>query len=116
LMLASAAAAKDEGNAHFRRKDYDRAIRLYSEGLALLEAAGGVEHTGQITQTICAGKLQGTLYANRSECHLRRQQWVAAKDDADAALACYADTPESSVLKQKARRRLRVRLHNFVLF
>ena len=79
-------------------------MRDYSNGLGLLDAS----FAQMDLQKAGAGALQGMLYSNRAECRLRLQQWAGAKDDAEAALACAADVPESNALKQKTRRRLQV--------
>ena len=105
ILVGSAANTKDTGNENFRRKAYEVAMRDYSNGLGLLDAS----FAQMDLQKAGAGALQGMLYSNRAECRLRLQQWAGAKDDAEAALACAANVPESNALKQKTRRRLQVR-------
>jgi hypothetical protein len=115
ILVGSAANTKDTGNENFRRKAYEVAMRDYSNGLGLLDAGSKAHMDSSASafraalQKAGAGALQGTLYSNRAECRLRLQQWAGAKDDAEAALACAANVPESNALKQKTRRRLQVR-------
>ena len=69
------AAAKDAGNAAFKAKEYDEAIRLYSEALEL--DAGAAAFNSQIR-------------VNRAAAHMKRDggedDWLQAVRDTTAAL------------------------------
>lgn len=61
-MSAAAVAKKNEGNQFFKKKDYDRAIRLYGAAV-------------QLDPTYVVG------YSNRAAAYTAKAMWVEAERD-----------------------------------
>ena len=66
--MTSGEQFKDEGNAHFKAKEYSEAIAVYSLGIRV-DASNHV------------------LFSNRSACHQARQMWKEALEDGKKAVA-----------------------------
>ena len=67
---------KAQGNACYAAKDFDEAIRCYSEAL---ELAPPDDESFSYSMAV--------FYSNRAACHLQLQAWERAVDDCTAALA-----------------------------
>ncbi|KAF7301597.1 Activator of Hsp70 and Hsp90 chaperones [Mycena indigotica] len=66
--MASAAELKDLGNKAFAAKDYDKAIDLFSQGIAL-------------------DPKNHVLYSNRSACYAGKKNWAEALKDAESCVS-----------------------------
>nr|GAT46225.1 activator of Hsp70 and Hsp90 chaperones [Mycena chlorophos] len=66
--MSSAAELKDLGNKAFAAKDYDKAIDLFSQGIAL-------------------DPKNHVLYSNRSACYAGKKQWADALKDAESCVS-----------------------------
>ncbi|KAJ3836336.1 activator of Hsp70 and Hsp90 chaperone [Lentinula raphanica] len=66
-IMADANALKDQGNKAFAAKDWDKAIDLFSQAIAL----DGSNHV---------------LYSNRSAAHAGKKEWAAALKDAEKCI------------------------------
>lgn len=62
-------ALKDQGNKAFQAKDYDKAIDLFTQALAI-------------------DPQNHVLYSNRSAAQAGKRQWEAALQDAEQVLYC----------------------------
>ncbi len=64
--LAEAAKLKDEGNAFFKKKEYQQAYLKYTDAIENDER-------------------NAVLYANRAACSLSLRRWAASRFEADLA-------------------------------
>ncbi|XP_076446045.1 LON peptidase N-terminal domain and RING finger protein 1-like [Babylonia areolata] len=80
---SKAAELKTEGNRYFERKDFERAIILYSEAIALYDA----DHL---------------LFSNRSHAYASLQQYDKAQEDAERVVAMCPNWPKGFFRKGNA--------------
>ena len=88
----AAAAAKAEGNAHFRAKEYKRAVAAYSA--ALRDTPAGTLHAA-------------TLLTNRAAAYLQLRKEEKAADDCTQALAVHPRHPKALYRRACAYRAMR---------
>ena len=81
--MADANAIKDQGNKAFAAKDYDRAIELFSQGIALDPS-------------------NHVLYSNRSAAHAGKKEWTQALADAEEVRRIYSHRVSSFMYLRKA--------------
>lgn len=72
----AASAMKAQGNAAYAAKDFDEAIRCYSEAIEL---------TAPDDESLAYSL--AVYFSNRAACHLQHEAWHEAIDDCGAALA-----------------------------
>lgn len=78
-LLARITKLKEQGNQHVKTQSYVAACEFYREGVALgLDALLPAE---------ALSPLLVSLHSNLCLCYIALQQWLSAKDSADAALA-----------------------------
>jgi len=97
---AEADARKAEGNAAFQAKNYQEAIRLYSEAQSIAEASGA--------------PVPGVYFSNRAVCRASLGDWAGARTDATEAISRLTDPAAAATKKaffQKARAEVRLQLY-----
>eukprot|EP01050_Picozoa_sp_SAG11_P010714 SAG11_NODE_1090_length_5918_cov_1.889156_1_plen_1076_part_00 len=96
---ASVQSRHDEGNTAFRAKDYNKAVKLYSQAISLCDTeisgmnpqSGFRGRRGRNTpaaQELAADVLErkAVLFSNRAECYLRTGKYQKALADCDSSL------------------------------
>ncbi|XP_063406665.1 protein unc-45 homolog B-like isoform X1 [Mytilus trossulus] len=89
--MASAQVLREEGNKHFKSGDIDSAISCYTQALDL----------GELKETDKA-----IIYKNRAACHLKKDKFSAAVQDATASLEIVPDDPKALYRRCQAYEKL----------
>ncbi|CAG2213903.1 UNC45 [Mytilus edulis] len=89
--MASAQLLREEGNKHFKSGDIDGAISCYTQALDL----------GDLKETDKA-----IIYKNRAACHLKKDKFSAAVQDATASLEIVPDDPKALYRRCQAYEKL----------
>ena len=86
------AGLKERGNLAFRRGQYEEALELYYEAIALVAS----------TEVLADIDLLTTLRSNAAECALKLGQWHAAIELSEAALLTSPGHTKSAARKRRA--------------
>uniref|UniRef100_A0A914DBI1 peptidylprolyl isomerase n=1 Tax=Acrobeloides nanus TaxID=290746 RepID=A0A914DBI1_9BILA len=84
---------KDRGNFHYKRKNYDAAVRLYKKGIDIIEK--------EILDSSRLESMLASLYANLSACHMKLNDWTEVLETTERSLALHGNN--SKVLFRRAQ-------------
>ena len=109
--MQHAAELKERGNSAFRRSQYEEALGLYHEAIALFPSCTA-QHAELPPSLQAEGAIETLtlLNSNAAESALRLGQWHAAIELSDAALLASAGHQKSAARKRRAE--LAWTLHN----
>lgn len=85
-----AVAIKSEGNEHFKKKEYEKAITVYENALNLCKDKSDLNVE------------RGTILKNKAACHLKMENYRKALKDSEEALLCLPKDPKALFRKCQA--------------
>lgn len=83
-------AIKSEGNEHFKKKEYEKAVAVYENALNLCKGNNDLKEE-------C-----GTILKNKAACYLKMENYSKALKDSEEALQCLPKDPKALFRKCQA--------------